>query len=100
MVLLAPGIRSIFVQRRHIMSTSLSKVADGERVRVAAIRESDLKPKLMEMGLVAGKELTILFRAPFGDPIAVDVHGYVLSLRLDEAALIEVEVAGQTNVFA
>jgi Fe2+ transport system protein FeoA len=47
----------------------------------------------MEMGFVQGKELTILFRAPFGDPIAVDMNGYVLSLRLDEAALIDVNQA-------
>jgi Fe2+ transport system protein FeoA len=43
------------------------------------------------MGLVVGKEICILFKAPFGDPIAIDVQGYVLSLRLDEAKLIEVE---------
>jgi Fe2+ transport system protein FeoA len=42
------------------------------------------------MGLYVGQEVEILFSAPFGDPIAVNVGGYVLSLRLNEAALIEV----------
>lgn len=43
------------------------------------------------MGLVEGKQLQVLFRAPFGDPIAVDVDGYILSLRKDEAELIIVD---------
>lgn len=46
---------------------------------------------MMEMGLVEGKKLKVLFRAPFGDPIAVDVDGYVLSLRKNEAELVIVE---------
>lgn len=43
------------------------------------------------MGLLPGREVTVLFRAPLGDPIAIDVNGYILSLRLDEAAMIHVE---------
>jgi Fe2+ transport system protein FeoA len=42
------------------------------------------------MGLYSGKPVEVLFKAPFGDPIAVDVDGYVLSMRLDEAAYVEV----------
>ena len=67
---------------------------------VNEIADSVLRPKLMEMGVIAGQELTVLFRAPFGDPIAVDVNGYMLSLRLDEAALIEVvDINEQTISF-
>lgn len=57
---------------------------------VTGISESDLRPKLLEMGLYAGKEVRVLFKAPFGDPIAVDVDGYVLSMRLDEAKLVQI----------
>jgi len=46
---------------------------------------------MMEMGLVEGKLLRVLFRAPFGGPIAIDVDGYTLSLRKDEAELIMVD---------
>ena len=73
------------------MSKSLSSIIPGQLVKVSFIKDYALKPKLMEMGLIIGKELRVLFKAPFGDPIAIDVHGYVLSLRLDEASLIEVE---------
>ncbi|NBX80474.1 MAG: ferrous iron transport protein A [Flavobacteriales bacterium] len=38
-----------------------------------------------------GKQLKSFFTAPFGDPIAVELNGSVLSLRLEEAATIEVE---------
>lgn len=57
---------------------------------VLQIKESTLKPKLLEMGLYTGKTVEVLFKAPFGDPIAVDVDGYVLSMRLDEANQIEI----------
>lgn len=72
------------------MDIKLSLVALGETVTIASLLDSSLKPKLMEMGLVAGKKLKVLFRAPFGDPIAIDLGGSVLSLRLDEAKLITV----------
>lgn len=70
---------------------TLAQIPTQHRTRVAHIKESALKPKLMEMGIYAGKSLEILFRAPFGGPIAVNIDGYVLSMRVDEAALIEVE---------
>ena len=79
------------------MGQILSQVKNGESVVVRDILESSLKVKLMEMGLVEGKRLEILYRAPFGDPIAVDIDGYVLSLRKDEAQLIEVEVQNSTT---
>lgn len=72
------------------MDKKLSLIRAGETVTIASLLDSSLKPKLMEMGLVAGKKLKVLFKAPFGDPIAIDLGGYVLSLRLDEARLINV----------
>lgn len=73
------------------MKLPLSKIANGEQVIVHEIEASELKVKLMEMGLVNGKRLTVLFRAPMSGPIAVDIDGYVLSLRVDEAELVLVE---------
>ena len=42
------------------------------------------------MWLYPGKKVKLLFKAPLGDPIAIDVEGYTLGLRLEEAALIQV----------
>jgi Fe2+ transport system protein FeoA len=48
-----------------------------------------LTSKLMDMGLYPGKKIRVIFKAPFGDPIAIDVEGYTLSLRKKEASLIQ-----------
>lgn len=61
-----------------------------KRSVVTAVKESALRPKLLEMGIYVGKTVEVLFKAPLGDPIAVNIDGYVLSMRLDEARLIEV----------
>lgn len=73
------------------MSTTLANISNGVSVNVESIEESPLKVKLMEMGIIEGKTLKVLFRAPLGDPIAVDIDGYTLSLRKDEAKLVLVE---------
>jgi ferrous iron transport protein A len=70
---------------------TLAQIPLHKKTRVLGIMESELKPKLLEMGIYPGKQLEVLFRAPFGDPIAVDICGYTLSMRLSEANLIEVE---------
>lgn len=75
--------------KKHVL---LSEINIGETAIIQKVRQSELKVKLMERGLIQGKYLKLLYRAPFGDPIAFDVEGYVLSLRLDEAMLIDVEI--------
>jgi Fe2+ transport system protein FeoA len=69
---------------------NLSAVQIGQKVRIKGIQSSFLRPKLMEMGMLEGDLIQVLFKAPFGDPIAISVKGYTLSLRKDEAALVEV----------
>lgn len=54
------------------------------------MQHSELCAKMTEMGLFRGKHVRVLFCAPFGGPMAIDVEGYVLSLRRDEADLVEV----------
>ncbi len=64
---------------------------------IRKLKNSNFKVKMMEMGLVEGKILRVLFRAPFGGPIAIDVDGYTLSLREDEADLIFVDLKNSTD---
>jgi hypothetical protein len=45
----------------------------------------------MDMGITKGAEIYIRKVAPLGDPIEVTVRGYELSLRKNDAALVEVE---------
>jgi Fe2+ transport system protein FeoA len=46
----------------------------------------------MEMGCVPGESVLLEQIAPFGDPISVKISGYSLSLRINEAEHIEVEL--------
>lgn len=69
----------------------LSEVKNPSKWKVVGLSEAPIKVKLMEMGLLEGQEIAFLFKAPFGDPIAIEVNDYVLSLRLDEAQYIQVE---------
>lgn len=50
-----------------------------------------VKRHLLDMGITKGVRITVERIAPFGDPIAVRLRGYSLSLRRDEAAKIELE---------
>jgi Fe2+ transport system protein FeoA len=49
-----------------------------------------LRRRLLEMGLCPGIEVEVLRRAPLGDPIELRLRGYLLSLRLDQAAQVTV----------
>ncbi|MGN0248330.1 MAG: ferrous iron transport protein A, partial [Lachnospiraceae bacterium] len=49
-----------------------------------------LRQHFLDMGVLPGAELKIEKYAPMGDPMEVRIHGYELTLRLDEAGQIEV----------
>jgi ferrous iron transport protein A len=66
----------------------LHTCAPGFKGTVAGIEIDELTPKLIEMGFYEGKEIEVKYKAPFGDPLAIDLGGYLLSLRLDEAKLV------------
>ena len=76
---------------------NLSQIANGETVVIKSVSNSSLKVKLLEMGFSEGRRIKMLFRAPLGDPLAVEVNGYVLSLRKDEAEWIEVIHSSPTS---
>jgi len=73
------------------LRTDLSKLKVGESAVVVELLPHALTVKLSEMGLFKGKRITVLFKAPLGDPIAIDIGGYILSLRKDEACIVAVE---------
>ena len=70
---------------------TLNKVNPDTTCMVKSVADSPFRAKLADMGLIPGNEVKVLFRAPLGDPIALEVSDYVLSLRNDEASLVEVE---------
>jgi Fe2+ transport system protein FeoA len=71
---------------------TLDRLAVGSPARVIGVSgDAIVRRRLLEMGLVPGTPVTVLRRAPFGDPIEVSAHGYLLSLRLDEARRVATE---------
>ncbi|MEO8108474.1 MAG: FeoA family protein [Ginsengibacter sp.] len=70
----------------------LSTIKTGTKVKIKSFENDEIILKLMEMGCLPEEELTVWKKAPWGDPIYVLVAGYSLSLRLDEAEKINVEI--------
>jgi len=67
-------------------STSLDSLHEGEQGRITGLTgTADLRRRLMEMGLTPGTMLRVVRFAPLGDPIDIEVRGYHLSLRKQEA---------------
>lgn len=66
----------------------LSQLKVGEKGTVKEFTDLEMSVKLMEMGCLPGEEIRVERIAPLGDPIAVNVAGYQLSLRKREASTI------------
>ena len=60
--------------------------------------EGALRQHFLDMGVIPGAEVTVVKFAPMGDPVELMIHGYKLTLRLDDAAQIEVEPAKAPSV--
>ena len=70
---------------------NLGKLALGSSARIESVGgEGALRQHLLDMGLIPGMTLTAVKHAPMGDPLEVEVSGYRLTLRMADAAKIEV----------
>lgn len=71
---------------------TLKQAKVGETVKVVKLTgQGAAKRRIMDMGITKGVEIFIRKVAPLGDPVEVTVRGYELSLRKDDASMIEVE---------
>ena len=70
---------------------TLKDVKVGQSATVAKLNGTGaLKRRIMDMGLTKGTRVYVNKVAPLGDPIEITVRGYELSIRLDEAANVDV----------
>ena len=75
------------------MSSQLSDISPGARFRVLGFKDhNDYSAQLMRLGLVPGTEVTVIRRAPLGDPLEIRLRGYSLALRPQEAEVLDIEV--------
>jgi ferrous iron transport protein A len=70
------------------MIKDLSKLEIGKKAIIKEFTDLEMSIKLMEMGCLPGEEISVQRIAPMGDPIAVKISGYMLSLRKQEASTI------------
>lgn len=71
---------------------TLKQTPIGSTVRVVKIHgEGAVRRRIMDMGITKGVEIFVRKAAPLGDPIELNLRGYELSLRKDDADMIEVE---------
>lgn len=73
------------------MIVRLSDLKPGQEGIIREFQDNEIFLKLMEMGCVPGERILLEQIAPLGDPISVNVAGYHLSLRLNEAEHIYVD---------
>lgn len=77
----------------RITEKKLSELKPGEKGIVTRVEGSGaVKRRLLEMGLVKGAEVTMIRKAPLGDPIEFLVKGYNLSLRKVESDNVYVSI--------
>ena len=70
---------------------TLKELKIGKTAVIQAVGgEGALRQHFLDMGLIPGVEVTLVKYAPMGDPMELRVHGYELTLRLDDASKIEV----------
>lgn len=71
---------------------TLAQIPVGQSCKVLKLTGSgQLKRRIMDMGITKGTRVDVKKVAPLGDPLELTVRGYQLSIRKDEAALVEVE---------
>ena len=77
---------------------TLAELKIGQDALIESIGGTgELRHHLLDMGLTPGTEVTLRKVAPMGDPIEVELRGYELTLRLDDAAKITVENVHDTD---
>lgn len=71
---------------------TLKEVPIGHSARVVKLHGvGAIKRRIMDMGITKGTQVRVRKVAPLGDPIELTVRGYELTLRKEDAEMIEVE---------
>ena len=81
----------VHLEKIQKMLKKLSELEIGQVATIRQFEDDEIFLKLMEMGFIPGEKVAIEQVAPLGDPIAILIAGYQVSLRLNEASKIMVE---------
>lgn len=72
-------------------SHSLSQLSPGNSARVVSFLDQEISLKMIELGCIPGTLVTMIRKAPLGDPLAFACHGSIISIRIAEAKTVIVE---------
>ena len=76
----------------------LGELSLGESAVVVNVGgEGQLRKRFLDLGITKGTRVTMARIAPFGDPVEIQLRGYRLTLRKSEAAIVEIEPAGDSE---
>ena len=71
---------------------TLHELKIGESAEILSVGgEGALRQHFLDMGVIPGAEITLIKFAPMGDPMEFRIHGYELTLRVDDAKKIEIK---------
>jgi ferrous iron transport protein A len=70
----------------------LTELKKGQLAEITSFDKDDLKLRFYEMGCLPGEMVSLELVAPLGDPIAINLSGYLLSLRRQDAQYINVKL--------
>ena len=77
------------------MLKKLSEFNIGETGQIKKVEgEGRIRRRLFDMGITPGADIYLRKKAPLGDPIEITIRGYELTLRKDEASMVEIELGG------
>ena len=76
---------------------NLAQLRVGEKAIIDSFSDNKMALRLLEMGCTPGELVEIERIAPLGDPIAISVSGYLLSLRKAEASIVLVSLISTKN---
>lgn len=78
---------------------TLNKLPVGESGIITKVGgEGALRLRFLDMGLIPRTEVTVYKIAPLGDPVELHLRGYSLTIRMEDAANIEVDPIGKKSV--
>jgi len=84
-------VGSLTHQNGSIQACSLDELGIGCQGQVVEVNgDHRVRRRLLEMGFCNGASITVIRRAPLGDPIEFELRGYHLSLRSDQARYVRV----------
>ena len=80
------------------MNLTISNLVIGQKAIIKDFDINNIPLKLLEMGCLPGNLVEIIQIAPFGDPLYLNINDSHVAIRLETAAVIEVEIPNENKL--